>query len=51
METAPGGVAVFALALAGLIFAADLWREAIKHLRLSREERRWERERQPMIRL
>lgn len=51
METAPGGMLVFAIALAGLFFAADLWREAMKYLRLSNEERRWEREREPMIRL
>lgn len=51
METPVAGLAVCATALAGLAIAVDLLREAMKHRRLAREERRWECERQPLIRL
>lgn len=51
MESAPGGMLVFAIALAGFALGIEMLRDALKNARLAANERRWEREREPVIRL
>lgn len=46
MESASGGALLFLLALAGLFWGISLLRDAFRHARLSRNEARWEWERE-----